>query len=121
MKLFQTMILTLAVVLVGGLAPVKGYAETLTINAVALEVNGTKIWLPSTIVAKKGDLVKIHAVSKIPGQNNVHGFAIDQFKVKSLATDKVTDIEFVADKVGIFPLYCHLHPAHIGGQILVTE
>src|SRR5690242_19015519 len=99
-------------------------AETHTIQMVALELGGkpgagTKIWLPSTITVKKGDTVKIHAVSKIPGKNNVHGLAIDAFKVEALVEGKGMDIEFVADKAGIFPIRCHLHPAHIGGQLVV--
>jgi len=100
----------------------QAFAATQTINVVALEVNDTKIWIPSVILAKKGDTVKIHAINKIPGQNKVHGFAIDQFKIQALVmTDKPTDLEFVANKAGIFPIRCHLHPAHVGGQLLVTE
>ena len=125
MKLFHasvlTLSLTIALIATESLSSSKAFAETQNINAVALEVNGIKVWLPSMIMAKKGDTVKIHAVSKIPGQNNVHGFSIDQFKIKALVTDKATDMEFVADKAGIFPIHCHLHPAHIGGQLLVTE
>jgi len=29
------------------------------------------------------------------------------------------EVEFVADKVGIFPTICQLHPAHVGGQLVV--
>ncbi|MEO5969655.1 MAG: hypothetical protein ABIQ95_06980 [Bdellovibrionia bacterium] len=125
MKLFHASILKLsfaiALVAVGSFSSAKAFAETLNINVVAIEVDGTKFWLPSMIVAKKGDTVNIHAVSKVPGQNNVHGFAIDQFKIAGLVTDKPMDMKFVADKAGIFPIRCHLHPAHIGGQLLVTE
>jgi plastocyanin len=100
------------------------FAETHTIQMAALELGGkpgegTKIWIPSNITVKKGDTVKIHAVSKIPGKNNIHGLAIDAFKVEALVEAKGMDIEFVADKAGIFPIRCHLHPAHIGGQLVV--
>ena len=30
-------------------------------------------------------------------------------------------VEFVADKSGIFQISCQLHPAHVGGQLLVLE
>lgn len=96
-------------------------AGTQELQIAAVEINGTKFWFPSTIIAKKGDTVKIHAVSKIGGKNNIHGFAIDAFKIQALVGEKTTEIEFVADKAGIFPIRCHLHPAHIGGQLLVTE
>ena len=101
--------------------PAWAAGEVRTLQAVAIEAGGTKFWLPSTIVAKKGDTVKIHAVSKVPGANNVHGFAIDEFKVEALVDDKGKDFEFVASKAGIFPIRCHLHPAHIGGQLVVLE
>lgn len=96
-------------------------AEVRSIEVVAIEAGGTKFWLPSTILAKKGDLVKIHAVSKVPGANNLHGFAIDAFKVQELVDGKGKTFEFTADKAGIFPIRCHLHMPHIGGQLLVTE
>ena len=122
MTLLTTLLMTLAMTLSLAFATIKAFAETQTINVVALEVNDTKIWIPSVILAKKGDTVKIHAINKIPGQNKVHGFAIDQFKIQALVmTDKPTDLEFVANKAGIFPIRCHLHPAHVGGQLLVTE
>ena len=28
-------------------------------------------------------------------------------------------IEFTADKEGIFPIICQLHPAHVGGELVV--
>lgn len=110
-------LMTLALFLV----PVISYAETQTIQEVAVEVNGTKFWIPSTITVKKGDTVKIHAVSKIPGENSVHGFAIDAYKIQEVADTKGKDFQFVADKAGIFPIRCQLHPAHIGGQLVVLE
>ena len=85
----------------------------------------------SKLKLKKGDTVKIHAISKIGGKNNIHGFAIDEFRVQALVDDKGLvdskgnhtdqDIEFVANKTGIFPIRCHLHPAHVGGQLVVLE
>ena len=46
--------------------------------------------------------------------------SIPDFKVQEVVTrgqDKT--IEFVADKPGVFPYYCQLHAAHIGGQLEV--
>jgi len=96
-------------------------SETHQIQEVAVEIDGTKFWLPSDITVKKGDTVKIHLVSKVPGANPAHGFAIDAFKIQEVVDAKGKDIEFVADKVGIFPIRCQLHPAHIGGQLIVLE
>ena len=125
MKLLQVSILSfglaLGLITTASLTAASANAETFNINVAAVDVNGTKFWLPSVIVAKKGDTVKIHAVTKIAGPNT-HGFAIDQFKVETIVVnDKPTDIEFIANKAGIFPIRCQLHAPHIGGQLLVLE
>lgn len=100
--------------LVGAIA----HAENHSFNEVAIEVGGTKFWLPSTLTVKKGDHVKIHAVSKTGAP---HGFSIPAFKVEAVADEKGKDVEFTADKAGVFPINCQLHPAHIGGQLVVIE
>lgn len=96
-------------------------AEVRNFTLTAVEINGTKFWLPSILIVKKGDKVKIRIVSKVPGANSVHGFAIDEFKIQEIADPKGREIEFVADKAGVFQMRCHLHPAHIGGQLDVRE
>ncbi|MGZ3698472.1 MAG: cupredoxin domain-containing protein [Bdellovibrionota bacterium] len=103
------------------LSSLSAFAENRSFRADAVEIDGTKFWLPSSFTVKKGDKVKIHIVSKVPGPNSVHGFAIDDYKVQEVADTKGKDIEFVADKAGIFPIRCHLHEAHIGGQLIVLE
>ena len=110
-------------VCMGLLFAATSFAEVRSFQEVAVEVNGTKFWLPSSITVKKGDSVKIHVVSKVPGdpKASVHGFAIDQFKIQEVVDAKGKDIEFVADKAGIFPIHCQLHPAHVGGQLIVLE
>jgi plastocyanin len=93
--------------------------EVRQFDATAVEINGVKFWLPSTLYVKKGDTVKIHLVSVIPGKNNIHGFKISEFNVEALVDEKGKDVEFVADKSGIYKIFCHLHPAHKGGQLIV--
>ena len=97
------------------------FAEERTFKVSAVEIDGVKFWLPSTLIVKKGDTVKIHAVSNVPGTGSVHGFAIDEFKVQEVVDSKGKDISFTAGKAGIFPIHCQLHPAHIGGQLIVLE
>jgi nitrous-oxide reductase len=92
------------------------------INAtmVGVEYQGVKMWLPGTIFAKKGQTVKIKIINKIPGEGTTHGFAIDAFSVKKVvAQGETTTVRFTADQDGIFPIYCQLHPAHVGGQLVV--
>jgi nitrosocyanin len=97
-------------------------AEERKFQTFAVEINKVKFWIPSTFVVKKGDVVKIHALSKVPGPNSVHGLAIDAFKIALVADNKKgADAEFTADKAGIFPIHCQLHPPHVGGQLIVLE
>ncbi len=94
-------------------------AATQHFRLAAVEVNGVKFWLPSTLVVKKGDTVKIDAISKVPGPGSVHGLDIAEFKIQEVIDEKGKSVEFKADKVGIFQIGCHLHPPHIGGQLVV--
>jgi plastocyanin len=85
----------------------------------AVEASGTRFWLPSTLIVKKGDTVKITAVSRVGGSSPVHGLAIDAFHIQREVGEKPEILQFVADKEGIFPIRCHMHPAHVGGQLFV--
>lgn len=117
MILLRTTLLTLSLLVGSSLA----LAETRSFTAVSVEIDGTKFWLPSSFTVKKGDKVKFKIVSKVPGTNSIHGFTIKDFNVVETADTKGKDIEFIADKSGIFPLQCHLHPAHVGAQLIVLE
>ena len=126
-RLIQPFVIILGVTLAGFSLPAcqsqnrSGDKKAVEVQSVAVEVNGTKFWIPSHITVNKGDTVKLHLVSKVPAPNTVHGFAIEAFKIAEVVDGKGKDIEFVADKEGIFPIKCHLHPAHIGGQLVVLE
>ena len=51
-----------------------------------------------------------------------HGFEIAAFGVKEVVPgEKTANVKFVADKSGIFPIKCQLHPAHVVGQLVVLE
>ena len=121
------------------------FADTKEFFVNAVEINKTKYWLPADLkidqkdphfkvkegagdfTVKKGDTVVFHLLSKIGGANNIHGFAIDEFKVEALVDDKglvkshEKTVKFVADKAGTFKIRCQLHPAHVGGHLIVAE
>lgn len=102
------------------LAAAPAAAETREFTVVNIEYEGTKVWVPSTLVVAKGDTVKIKLINNVPGDPNVHGFAIPAFNVAAVVTrGEPAAVEFVADKAGIFPTSCQLHPAHVGGQLVV--
>ncbi len=80
---------------------------------------GVKIWEPTTIVAKKGDSVALKLINRHAEE---HGFEIAAFGVKEVVDgNKAKDVSFKADKAGIFPIKCQLHPAHVVGQFVVLE
>jgi len=91
-------------------------------TVVNIEYEGTKIWLPSTLVVHKGDKVKVKLINNVKADPNQHGFAIAAFNVEAVVTrGEPKEIEFTADKTGVFPITCQLHPAHVGGQLVVLQ
>ena len=62
-------------------------------------------WSPEVIRVNKGDTVRL----RITATDVVHGFAIGQLgiDVGNIVPGKVTEVEFVADKVGRFTYYCN--------------
>lgn len=91
-------------------------------SVVAIEYHGTKVWVPGTLIVQRGDKVRIKLINNIKSDPNTHGFAIDEFGLKTVVgRGKPEIVEFIADKEGLFTIYCQLHPAHIGGQLLVLK
>jgi nitrosocyanin len=92
------------------------------VSLVNIEFEGTKVWVPGPVVVKKGDTVKIKAINNVKSDPPVHGLAIEAYGVQALVNvGKPETIEFKADKAGIFPIICHLHPPHVGTELVVLE
>jgi nitrosocyanin len=92
------------------------------ITLVNIEFEGTKIWVPGSVTVKKGDTVKITAINNVKSDPPVHGLAIEAYGIQTVVVVGKPDIiEFKADKAGIFPIICQLHPAHVGTQLVVLE
>jgi len=91
-------------------------------TVVAIAYQGAKLWIPATLIVNKGDKVKITLINKIKSDPATHGYAIDAYKIKEVTErGKPKTVQFTADKDGLFNIYCQLHPAHIGGQLLVLN
>jgi nitrosocyanin len=89
-----------------------------SITIVNYETEGLKQWLPGTIIVKKGDDVELTLINNVP--SGVHGFFIPDFDVRKEVKKGVKEVvKFKATKEGLFDMKCHLHPAHVGGQLLV--
>jgi plastocyanin len=97
-------------------------AEDRSFTVVNIEYEGSKVWVPSTLIVHKGDKVKVKLINNVKADPNQHGYKIDAVGVEAVVTrGEPKEIEFTADKAGLFPITCQLHPAHIGGQLLVLE
>jgi nitrosocyanin len=93
---------------------------TVNFTLVSVMIDDVKFWLPSTIVVNQGDKVKLTLKNQVPGSEITHGFTVPGYNIAEVITrGQPKTITFVADKAGIFPYYCQLHPAHIGGQLIV--
>lgn len=103
---------------VGLVFAMSAMAEKRTITLVNYETDGVKQWLPGTIMAKKGDDVEITLINNVP--SGIHGFMIPAFNVRKEVKKGTKEVvTFKADKEGLFDMKCHLHPAHVGGQLLI--
>jgi len=100
----------------------RALAEERQFTVVNIEFEGSKIWVPGTLVVKKGDTVKIKLINNVKSDPNQHGFAIAAYNIAAVVTrGEPATVEFKADKAGIFPINCQLHPAHVGGELVVLE
>jgi len=98
-------------------APADSPHEFTVVNA---EFEGTKVFVPSVLVVHKGDTVKIKVINNLKSEPPNHGFAIPDFKIEEVVNRGETKtVEFTADKDGVFDIKCHLHPAHVHGQLIV--
>ena len=93
-----------------------------SLTVVNIEYEGTKVWIPATIVARKGDKVTLKLINNVPSDPSQHGFAIPDYKIAEIVDrGQPKTVEFTADRAGVFPIICQLHPAHVAGQLLVVE
>ena len=62
---------------------------------------------PDIIRVKQGDTVHLHITSLEQAFDATHGFAINSYNINiSLEPGEHSDVTFVADQAGVFPMYC---------------
>ncbi len=89
-------------------------ARTFTLDNV--EVSGVKVWLPSVVVVHPGEQVTLKLDNKLDA---VHGFSIDEYGIHVVVpAGGSQEVKFTA-KRGASRFYCQLHPAHLGGDVIV--
>lgn len=121
-KVALFLVLSVASVILASLAVADHHekAPNVSLNIVNIvTAQDVKIWVPESIFAKKGDVVQLRLINKLDAE---HGYKIEAFGVeKVVAAQAAETVTFTADKAGIFPISCQLHPPHVTGQIVVLE
>ena len=62
---------------------------------------------PDRIEVNEGDIVNLHLTSLEQADDQTHGFSLNMYNINvSLEPGKHENISFVADKPGVYPMYC---------------
>ena len=94
-------------------------AEPKKFTLINVVLDGTKIWLPSSLMVHQGDEVELTLINKL---DDPHGFKIEDVGIEEVVQPKAqTTVKFTASQPGAHSYICHIHPPHIGGQILVLS
>jgi nitrosocyanin len=94
-------------------------AEPKKFTLINVVLDGTKIWLPSSLMVHQGDDVELTLINKL---DEPHGFKIDDFGIEEVVQPKAQmTVTFTATQPGAHRYLCHLHPPHLGGDILVLS
>ncbi len=81
-------------------------------------VDGKKTWLPADIKLKAGEKVELSLVNTLAEPHGFNAPGMAQDVVVNANETKV--VSFTAPKeAGTVKYTCHLHPAHVGGNIIV--
>jgi len=113
--------LILAALMVAGCASMmQPSSQSIALTVVNIETpQGVKIWEPASVIARKGDTVALKLINR---HTDEHGYEIAAYGIKEVVqANQSKDVSFKADKAGVYPIKCHLHPAHVVGQLLVLE
>jgi len=78
--------------------------------------SGAKIWLPSAVVIHPGQQITLTLDNKL---DEAHGFSIDEYGIRVVVQPKSKEKVTFTAKPGVSRFYCQLHPAHVGGQVIV--
>ena len=94
-------------------------AEPKKFTLINVVLDGTKIWLPSSLMVQQGDEVELTLINKL---DDPHGFKIEDFGIEEVVQPKAQmTVKFTASKTGAHSYICQMHPPHLGGNILVLS
>ena len=111
------LVVCLTVVLLGAGAAAAAEPKKFTVMTVVLD--GTKIWLPSSLIVHQGEEVELTLINKL---EDPHGFKVEDVGIEEVVQPKAQlTVTFTAAQPGAHRYICHIHPPHIGGQMLVLS
>ncbi len=94
-------------------------AEPKKFTLINVVLDGTKIWLPSSVMVQQGEEVELTLINKL---DDPHGFKIDDFGIEEVVQPKAQmTVKFTAAQTGAHSYICHLHPPYLGGTSLVLS
>ena len=94
-------------------------AEPKKFTLINVVLDGTKIWLPSSLMVHQWDEVELTLINKL---DEPHGFKIEDFGIEQVVQPKAQmTVKFTDSKAGAHSYICQLHPPHLGGNILVLQ
>jgi plastocyanin len=94
-------------------------AEPKKFTLMNVVLDGTKIWLPSSLMVHQGDDVDLTLINKL---DEPHGFKIEDVGIEEVIQPKAQmTVKFTATQPGAHRYLCHLHPPHLGGDMLVLS
>ncbi len=89
---------------------VTGGQERVERNGKEVHVHMTAIrshFTPDVVRVKLGDTVHVHITNLEQAYDATHGFALNSYNINlSLEPGEHADVSFVADRAGVFPMYC---------------
>ena len=89
------------------------------IQMISANVQGKNIYIPGTIVVVAG---KPRTLSTYNTTDTPHGFSIEGVGVETVLLPQVEHpVEVPALKVGLYRIFCQLHPPHRSAQLLVVD
>ena len=111
------LVLFLTLLILGAGAATAAEPKKFTLMTVVLD--GTKIWLPSSLMVHQGDEVELTLINTL---EDPHGLKIEEVGIEEVVQPKAQmTVRFTAAPPGVHRYLCHLHPPHIGGQLLVLS
>lgn len=80
-------------------------------------IDGKKVWLPADIELKAGETYELDLKNTLA---DPHGFEIPGLLEAQVVKGNETKVvKLTPKKAGTYPFKCQLHPAHVGGKVVV--